>query len=215
MARTSGGKKRPAKRLEAVDWTQFSPTPVIGVDEAGRGCLAGPVVAAAVILRPGAESLFSDSKMLSESRREELYERIVSEHRWAVGLATAQEIDSINILRAALLAMKRAVEGLRESTGHVLVDGNFKISDLKGFEQTAIIKGDQRVQPISAASIVAKVTRDRLMKELHDKFPHFQFLENKGYGTAVHLEALRQFGPTEHHRKTFRGVVQDATTNAD
>lgn len=189
-----------------VDWRRYKPSPIIGCDEVGRGCLAGPVVAAAVVLKKPIQGVFFDSKALSESRREELFELIQSEHLWAVGLASVEEIDRINILQASLLAMRRAVQALRFKGGHVLVDGKFKIPKLERFSQTALIQGDARVEPISAASIVAKVTRDRMMKELAGKFPHYGFEENKGYGTAKHRRALAEVGPSPHHRLSFAGV---------
>ncbi|MGE4133936.1 MAG: ribonuclease HII [Bdellovibrionales bacterium] len=205
-------KKKPRKQSKPsrarLDWCAFAPPPIIGVDEAGRGCLAGPVVAAAVILsRKIRPNPFRDSKLLSEARREELYSLIVSEHTWAVGFASEEEIDKINILRASLLAMRRAVEGLKRTGGHVLVDGKFVIPDLKGFEQTAVIKGDQRLDNVSAASIVAKVTRDRLMREYAGKFPGYGFEVHKGYGTEQHRLALASLGPCEAHRFTFAGVL--------
>lgn len=196
-----------ARTLGRINWQRFQPEPIIGVDEAGRGCLAGPVFAGAVIFNGKPKIKFGDSKVLSEARREELYSIITSEHRWAVGIASVQEIESMNILWAAMLAMKRAVEGLKVSGGHVLVDGNRMIPDLEAFSQTAIVEGDRRAQPVSAASIVAKVSRDRFMKELHEKHPQYGFIENKGYGTSFHLEALRIHGHTEHHRVSFRGVL--------
>jgi ribonuclease HII len=166
------------------------------------------VVAAAVIMSaPNKRRLFQDSKLLPESRREELYKRIVNEHQWSVGIATVEEIDRINILRASLLAMKRAVEGLKVICGHVLVDGKFTIPDLLGFTQTAFVQGDSRLENISAASIVAKVTRDRIMRELAEKFPAYGFEQHKGYGTIAHRRALAKVGATEHHRKTFAGVL--------
>lgn len=181
---------------------------MIGVDEAGRGCLAGPVVAAAVIMSaPNKRRMFHDSKLVPEPRREELYKRIISDHQWSVGIATVEEIDRINILRASLLAMKRAVEGLKITCGHVLVDGKFTVPDLVGFTQTAFVQGDSRLENISAASIVAKVTRDRIMRELAEKFPAYGFDQHKGYGTTAHRRALVEVGATEHHRKSFAGVL--------
>jgi ribonuclease HII len=183
---------------------------VIGVDEVGRGCLAGPVVAAAVILKqPYKRRIYRDSKLVSEPRREELYKRIVENYAWCVGIASVEEIEEINILRASLLAMRRAVLGLKIKCGHILVDGRFVIPNLKGFQQTALIQGDLRAENISAASIVAKVTRDRMMRELAEKFPHYGFEENKGYGTLHHRRALAQVGACEHHRKSFNGVLPE------
>lgn len=195
-----------------MDWRTFSPSPVIGVDEAGRGCLAGPVVAGAVILaNNGAKKRFqfADSKILSASRREELLIEIQSEHQWGVGFASVAEIESLNIFRASLLAMRRAVMALKVKTGHALVDGKFKIPDLgTAFEQTPLIKGDSRCAPVSAASIVAKVTRDRLMVELAGKFPSYGFEIHKGYATELHRTRIQEFGPCEHHRRTFAGVLK-------
>lgn len=195
--------------LPKIDWKEFSPNPVIGVDEVGRGCLAGPVYAAAVIFRSEElTDLVTDSKLLSEKRREELAEQILKEHQVGIGSASVEEIDELNILNAALLAMKRAVETLGVRSGHVLVDGNKKIPDLVGFEQTTIIKGDLRVAPISAASIVAKVTRDRLMKELGTQYPVYGFEVHKGYSTVKHKQSIGEFGPCGEHRKTFAGVKE-------
>ncbi|WP_415063724.1 ribonuclease HII [Bdellovibrio sp.] len=202
-------KKKSQIEFPKIDWTEFSPTPVIGVDEVGRGCLAGPVYAAAVIFRSDSLSdLVTDSKLLSEKRRDELAELILKEHQVGIGSATVEEIDEINILNAALLAMKRAVEQLGVSSGHVLVDGNKKIPGLKGFEQTTVVKGDLCVAPISAASIVAKVTRDRLMKDLGVQYPHYGFEVHKGYSTPVHKQSIATHGPCLVHRKSFAGVKE-------
>lgn len=202
-----------SKKLKRVEWRAFGPGPVVGVDEVGRGCLAGPVVAAAVILNGAAlvgrrGQMFRDSKVLSADRREELFSLIQSEHKWAVGFASVLEIERLNIFHASLLAMRRAVNGLRvRSVGHVLVDGKFTIPYLRGMQQTAFVKGDSRAEPISAASIVAKVTRDRWMKQLAEKFPGYGFEVHKGYGTPTHREALSKLGPCRYHRKTFAGVL--------
>lgn len=179
------------------------------MDEVGRGCLAGPVYAAAVIFRSEAlHELVTDSKLLSEKRREELAEKILAEHHVGIGSASVEEIEQLNILNAALLAMKRAVEQLGVSGGHVLVDGNKKIPNLPGFAQTTIVKGDLRVAPISAASIVAKVTRDRLMKDLGVQYPAYGFEIHKGYSTPVHKKSIVAHGPCIEHRKTFAGVKE-------
>ena len=208
----SAKKKSSAKsspKFSKIDWRTYSPVPIIGVDEVGRGCLAGPVYAAAVIFRSEELSnLVTDSKLLSEERREELAAKILRAHQVGIGSASVEEIDELNILQASLLAMKRAVESLGVSGCHVLVDGNQKIPGLRGFQQTAIVKGDLRVAPISAASIVAKVTRDRLMKELGEKFPHYGFEAHKGYSTPNHKESIVQHGPCEWHRKSFAGVKE-------
>lgn len=185
----------------------MGPAPIVGVDEVGRGCLAGPVVAAAVVLTRSQKNVFFDSKVLTEKRREELITMIQSEHQWAVGFASVLEIDRLNIFRASLLAMRRAVNGLRVTGGHVLVDGRFKIPYLRGFEQTAFIKGDSRAEPISAASIVAKVTRDRFMKKLAERFPDYGFEIHKGYATAHHRDMLAAVGPCKFHRRSFNGCA--------
>lgn len=192
-----------------IDWKDFAPSPVIGVDEVGRGCLAGPVYAAAVIFHSDdLNELVTDSKLLSEKRREELSDLIFHHQQVGIGTASVEEIDQINILNASLLAMKRAVENLGVQSGHVLVDGNKKIPGLVGFEQSPIVKGDLRVAPISAASIVAKVARDRLMKEMGVKYPGYGFEIHKGYSTAIHMQSIAQQGPCAIHRKTFSGVKE-------
>ncbi len=198
--------------LPPVNWKTFSPAPVVGVDEVGRGCLAGPVYAAAVCLKSDhlVES-FTDSKVLSEKRREELAP-LIWEHHWVgLGFATVEEIDEINIFQASLLAMKRAVQELEKnmnsSTGHLLVDGSFKVPGLT-CQQTTLVKGDLRCAPISAASIVAKVTRDQLMKKLGEKFPAYGFESHKGYAAPTHKKAISEVGPCLHHRRTFAGVKE-------
>lgn len=208
MAKAKVSKKSKPEFPEVL-WREFSPTPIIGVDEVGRGCLAGPVFAAAVVLRSdvGVEH-FTDSKLISEIRREELASLILQEHLVGIGSASVQEIDEINILNASLLAMKRAVAALKVKSGHVLVDGNKKIPQLRGFEQTTVIKGDLRVAPISAASIVAKVTRDRLMKDLALEYPLYGFEEHKGYSTPGHKATIVSHGPCIIHRRTFAGVKE-------
>lgn len=202
--------------LEPVNWLQFAPnafTPVIGVDEVGRGCLAGPVYAGAVHLRDNSLShLLTDSKLLSEKRREELSALVRASHDFALGFATPEEIDRINILQASLLAMHRAVEelmqNLKVSSAVLLIDGTFKIASLKKLEQHTFVKGDLRVAPISAAAIVAKVARDHLMNDLGEKFPQYGFEKHKGYSTAVHKSAIAEFGPCDEHRKSFAGVKE-------
>ncbi len=179
-----------------------------GVDEAGRGPLAGPVVAAAVML----DDLqpikgLADSKKLSAIKRERLYDEIRAKALcFSVAQASVQEIDSLNILQATLLAMQRAVAGLRLKPTLVLVDGN----RLPTFPMRAeaIVKGDAKVPAISAASILAKVTRDRLCHDLHTQFPHYGFATHKGYGTAVHLAALQTHGACAEHRRSFGPVAR-------
>ena len=180
---------------------------VAGVDEAGRGPLAGPVFAAAVILdaRQPINGL-ADSKKLSASKRNRLYDEILAKALcWSVAQASRQEIDDINILQATLLAMRRAVEGLRLRPAMVLVDGN-RIPTLDMLAEP-IVEGDALVPAISAASILAKVQRDRWCAELDLQFPQYGFARHKGYGTAQHLTALRELGACEQHRRTFRPVA--------
>ncbi len=184
---------------------------VAGVDEAGRGPLAGPVVAAAVILDPARpiEGL-DDSKKLTAARREQLACLIRARSlAWAVGAATAAEIDAVNILQATFLAMRRALAGLRMTPRQVLVDGNRlpQLDDLlPGCPVLAIIRGDATVPAISAASILAKTHRDACMIELDRRHPAYGFALHKGYGTAVHLQMLRAQGPCAEHRRSFRPV---------
>jgi ribonuclease HII len=179
---------------------------VAGVDEAGRGPLAGPVFAAAVILNPLRPIAgLADSKILSESKRDSLYILIKElALSWSIAQASVEEIDEFNILQATLLAMKRAVNGLSVQPDHVLVDGN-RLPDLPMAAQ-AIVKGDSKVQAISAASILAKVERDKLMVDYHQHYPDFAFHVHKGYGTKQHLAEIEQFGFLDVHRRTFNPV---------
>ena len=179
---------------------------ICGVDEVGRGPLAGPVVAAAVILDPrNPIDGLNDSKKLSEKRRERLYVEIHERAlAFAVGRAEVEEIDAINILQASLLAMKRAVEGLSLAPGHVLVDGN-RLPQLSCSAE-AIIGGDGSEPCISAASIIAKVTRDREMVALDGVYPGYGFARHKGYPTKIHLQALQEQGITKIHRRSFGPV---------
>jgi ribonuclease HII len=180
---------------------------VAGVDEAGRGPLAGPVVAAAVILDDKKRILgLADSKVLTALARERLYDKIREKALCcSVGMASVEEIDELNIFHATMLAMKRAVEGLRLKPVKVLVDGN-RLPKLEVLSE-AIVDGDAKIKSISAASIIAKVTRDRMLVELHEQFPQYGFAAHKGYSTAEHLEALRVHGPCEHHRRFFAPVA--------
>ena len=177
-----------------------------GLDEAGRGCLAGPVYAAAVILPPDYRNgRLNDSKQLSESCRYRLREEIERDAlAWAVGVVSAGEIDRINILRATMNAMKRAVEGLGVRPECVWVDGN-RLPDLP-YPAEAIVKGDAKVPAISAASILAKTARDAKMREYAREYPEYGFERHAGYGTKEHVAALEQYGPTPIHRKTFEPV---------
>jgi ribonuclease HII len=177
-----------------------------GVDEAGRGPLAGPVVAAAVVLDDKKRIRgLADSKVLTARRRERLNEEIRAKALCcAVGVATVEEIDTINILQATFLAMQRAVEGLRLRPNGLLVDGN-QLPKLT-LPMQAIVDGDARVAAISAASIIAKVHRDRLCLELHERHPEYGFHEHKGYSTPQHLAALQRHGACPHHRRSFAPV---------
>ncbi len=179
-----------------------------GVDEAGRGPLAGPVVAAAVILDELQPiSGLNDSKKLSAKRRERLFDEIRARALcFSIAEATVQEIDQLNILQATMLAMKRAVEGLRLKPQMVLVDGN-RLPTLDILAE-AIVQGDALVPAISAASILAKVHRDRLCEEMHERYPVYGFDQHKGYGTAQHLAALQTHGPADCHRMTFAPVAR-------
>ena len=190
----------------ALDWDTVGL--VAGVDEAGRGPLAGPVVAAAVILddlKPIAG--LNDSKKLTEKRREKLYDEILAKALCcSIAEASVQEIDSLNILQATLLAMRRAVDGLRLKPVKVLVDGNrLPVLDVRA---EAIVQGDALVPAISAASILAKVHRDRMCAELHLQYPQYGFDRHKGYGTAEHLQALSEHGPSPWHRSSFAPVAR-------
>ncbi|SUW65236.1 Ribonuclease HII [Buttiauxella agrestis] len=179
---------------------------VAGVDEVGRGPLVGAVVTAAVILDPTKPIIgLADSKKLSEKRRNALYEEIIEKAlSWSLGRAEPEEIDQLNILHATMLAMQRAVAGLHVVPEYVLIDGN-RCPALP-MPSLAVVKGDSRVAEISAASIIAKVTRDREMAELDLSFPQYGFAQHKGYPTAFHLEKLAEHGATEHHRRSFAPV---------
>ena len=178
---------------------------VAGVDEAGRGPWAGPLVAGAVIFEKlKAPDGIHDSKQLSAAKREALYTKISDNALVGVGIASVEEIDLLNILGATKLAMQRAVAALKIIPDVVLVDGN---QPPKFNQKTiALVKGDSISTSIAAASIIAKVTRDRLMQELHDLFPHYGWNRNAGYGTSLHVKGLAQFGITPHHRKSFAPI---------
>ena len=176
---------------------------IAGVDEVGRGSLIGPVYAAAVILNKtiNIKSL-KDSKKLNKEKREFLANYIKKNSIWAIGKASNKEIDKINILQASLLAMKRAINKLKKKPSHILVDGN-KLPDLKNFKMKAIIKGDQKIPSISAASIIAKVSRDNFIISLAKKNSGYYWHQNFGYGTKKHLGAIRKLRFSKHHRKSF------------
>ena len=178
-----------------------------GVDEVGRGCLAGPVVSAAVVLKKSINlNLLKDSKKISFNKREEVSEHIKKNSYYALGIASVEEILNLNILQASLLSMKRAIEKLEIKPGITLIDGNFAPRGLKNYK--TIINGDEKIKAISAASIIAKVYRDRLMIKLSEKFSNYSWEKNFGYGTKAHLEGLKKFGVTAHHRKSFKPVYK-------
>jgi len=181
---------------------------VAGLDEAGRGPLAGPVVAAAVVLRPdGPLRGIDDSKKLSAARREEIFGLLSAKAgALGVGIVEAREIDRLNILKASLKAMELAVENLAVMPDFLLIDGIHSLN--LPLAQRAIPKGDRRCFSIAAASIVAKVTRDRLMMAYHEKYPEYNFARHKGYGTKEHLEAIRRYGCCPIHRQSFKSIYQ-------
>ncbi|MFY8126017.1 MAG: ribonuclease HII [Hydrogenophaga sp.] len=201
-------RSKPFWRAEQAPLAWDTPGLVAGVDEAGRGPLCGPVVAAAVILNDKMPIVgLADSKKLTPLRRERLYDEIMA-HALCCSIAQAsvEEIDELNILQATMLAMQRAVQGLRLKPNKVLVDGN-RLPRLDVLAE-AIVGGDAVVPAISAASILAKVTRDRLLMDLHQQYPGYGFDRHKGYGTAEHLAALQSLGPLSEHRKSFAPVAQ-------
>ena len=176
-----------------------------GVDEVGRGCLAGPVVSAAVILKKGIDlKLLKDSKKISFKKREEISEHIKKNSYYAIGIASVEEILNLNILQASLLSMSRAIEKLKIKPGLTLIDGNFAPAGLKNYQ--TIINGDEKIKVISAASIIAKVYRDKFMIKLSEKYSNYAWERNFGYGTKAHLEGLKNFGVTSHHRKGFKPI---------
>jgi|TARA_B100001093_G_C26565407_1_gene900541 ribonuclease HII len=176
-----------------------------GVDEVGRGCLAGPVVSAAVILKKNINlNLLKDSKKITFKKRVEIAKHIKLNSTYAIGLASVEEILNINILQASLLSMKRAINLLSIKPELVLIDGNFAPKGLKNFK--TIINGDEKIKSISAASIIAKVYRDQLMIKLSEKFSNYAWERNFGYGTKAHIEGLKKFGITSHHRKGFKPI---------
>ena len=176
-----------------------------GVDEVGRGCLAGPVVSAAVILKKGINlKLLRDSKKISFKKREEISDHIKNNSYYSIGIATVQEILILNVLQASLLSMKRAINNLSVKPDITLIDGNFAPQGLKNYK--TIVNGDEKIKVISAASIIAKVFRDRLMIKLSKKYSQYAWENNFGYGTKAHLKGLQKFGVTIHHRKGFKPV---------
>ena len=179
---------------------------IAGVDEVGRGSIIGPVYAAAVILNKSINLKFlKDSKSLTKKKREFLSNYIKKNSIWAIGKASNKEIDKINILQASLLAMKRAIKKLKKKPSHILIDGN-KLPDLKNFKMKAIVKGDQKIPAISAASIIAKVSRDKFIISLAKKNSGYYWHQNFGYGTKQHLSSIKKLGVSKHHRKSFSPI---------
>ncbi len=179
---------------------------IAGVDEVGRGSLIGPVYAAAVIFKSKIDKkILKDSKKLSKKNRQILEKYIKQNSYWSVGKASLKEIEKLNILNASLLAMKRAIIKLKKKPGLVLIDGN-KLPEIKNYNLKFVVKGDQKVPEISAASIVAKVSRDRLITQMSKKFVKYAWNKNAGYGTNYHLSAIKKFGVTIHHRKKFQPI---------
>ena len=179
---------------------------IAGVDEVGRGSLIGPVYAAAVILNKSInQKILKDSKSLTQEKRKLLSDYIKKNSIWAIGKASAEEIEKINILQASLLAMKRAIKNLKKKPSYVLIDGN-KIPDLNNYNLKAIVKGDQKIPSISAASIIAKVSRDQFIVTLSYKNKGYHWDKNFGYGTKQHLKAIKKLGITKHHRKNFSPI---------
>ncbi len=179
---------------------------VAGVDEVGRGSLVGPVYAAAVILNENInKKKLKDSKKLTKQNREVLDKYIKQNSIWSIGSASTKEIEKLNILNASLLAMKRAIKKLKYKPKLVLIDGN-KIPKLENYNLKNIVKGDQKVPEISAASIIAKVSRDRLVSKMSKQFVKYSWDKNSGYGTKNHISAIKKFGVTKHHRKKFQPV---------
>ena len=179
---------------------------IAGVDEVGRGSLIGPVYAAAVILKGNLnKKKLKDSKKLSKKKREILEIYIKKNSYWSIGSASIKEIEKFNILNASLMAMERAIKKLNKKPSLTLIDGN-KIPKIKNYNIKYVIKGDQKIPEISAASIIAKVARDRLVTKMSKKFTKYALDKNAGYGTKIHLLAIKKFGVTKHHRKTFAPI---------
>ena len=177
-----------------------------GVDEVGRGSLVGPVYAAAVILKKKVDKKkLKDSKKLTKINRQILEKYIKKNSYWSIGSASLKEIEKLNILNASLLAMKRAIMKLKKKPDQILIDGN-KIPKIKNYNLKYVIKGDEKIPEISAASIIAKVSRDRLMTKMSKKYIKYSWNKNAGYGTKDHLSTIKKFGITKYHRKTFKPI---------
>ena len=179
---------------------------IAGVDEVGRGSLIGPVYAAAVILNKSInKKLLKDSKTIAKEKRKILSNYIKKNSIWAIGTASVKEIEKINILQASLLAMKRAIKKLKKKPTHIFIDGN-KVPVIENYNLRSIIKGDQKIPSISAASIIAKVARDKMITKIGKKFKGYYWDQNYGYGTKQHLKAIKSLGITSQHRKTFSPI---------
>ena len=179
---------------------------IAGVDEVGRGSLIGPVYAAAVILKNKInKKKLKDSKKLSKKKREILEKYIKKNSYWSIGYASLKEIEKLNILNASLLAMKRAIKKLKKKPKIVFIDGN-RVPKIKNYNLKYVVKGDQKISEISAASIIAKVSRDRLINKMSKNYIKYFWNKNAGYGTKDHLSAIKKFGITKHHRKTFNPI---------
>ena len=190
-----GGPKKNKKKSRRFKYYNLMKI-IAGVDEVGRGSLVGPVYAAAVILKKSINTkLLKDSKSISSSKRKVLFSYIKKNSVWAIGKASLKEIEQLNILNASLLAMKRAIKKLKKKPSHVLIDGN-KLPELKNYKLKSIIKGDQKIPSISAASIIAKVTRDKMISNLSKKFKGYSWQKNFGYGTSQHLSCLLYTSPS-------------------
>lgn len=185
---------------------------IAGTDEAGRGCLAGPVTAAAIILPKGFDNkLINDSKLLNIETRNSLRECLETEAIcYGVSHVSMQEIDEINILNASILAMHRALEKLNKTPNHIIVDGN-RFKPFRDIPHECVIKGDSKYMSIAAASILAKTYRDAYMEKIHEEFPMYNWKKNKGYPTKEHRAAIREFGPSPYHRKSFRLLPEQLT----
>lgn len=183
---------------------EISENSVVSLDEVGRGCLAGPVVAAAVILPKNFNhEIIKDSKKLSEKKRKEAFNMIKENAlSYSISFITPKEIDNLNILQATMLAMHNCLESINHDFDHILVDGNY-FKEYNQVPHTCVIKGDNTYCSIAAASILAKVSRDEYMKNLHEEFPEYKWDSNKGYGSSTHIKTIKDIGFTEHHRQSF------------